>query len=272
MLNSTMRVLTIACIFVVAVLAAPAISTAGIFGCHSCAAPAVAAPACATCAPPTVSYMPTVVYRALYQPAVATNYQPVAPCNSCAQPVASYGAYTTAYTTYRPVFGGWAYRPSLVPYTAYYRPSYYAAMPMVTYAGCSSCASYTPCNSCSPCAGGSCASGGCGTVSYETPASGCASCAASTTVITSAPSNGSSQSPPRTFQEERTQRPAADVDLKPIPRAETQFNSMPAPLLPDPKDRTASRSDYSSSRVRFVASPVQASTAQDNDGWQPARD
>ena len=87
--------------------------------------------------------MPTAVYRALYQPAVATAYQPVyqpaAPCTTCA----SYGV-----TTYRPAFG-WTYQARLVPYTTY-RPVYTAA-PVVAYSGCSSCASYSPCTSCGAC-------------------------------------------------------------------------------------------------------------------------
>ncbi len=69
MWRATVRVLTMAGA-IAAVLMAPAWSAAGVFGCDHCAAPVVAAPACATCAPPTVSYMPTSIYRALYAPAV----------------------------------------------------------------------------------------------------------------------------------------------------------------------------------------------------------
>ena len=265
-----MRVLTIACGFAVAMLLMPALSNAGILSClfgpAPCAAPAyapvvMAAPACGSCAPQTCGYMPTSVYRAYYQPAVVTAYQPVyqpvAPCNTC----------STGYavTTYRPAFP-WTYRAQLVPYTAY-RPVYMAP-PAVMYSGCSPCASYSACDS------GAC--GGCGTVTYGAPTSSCASCAAAATVVTSAPYAGSSEAAPatnsapqKTFQE-KVEKPATDTDLKPIPRPETQLNSMPAPLLPDPKDRTAARSNYSSARVELTASPIQSSVVQDNDGWQPA--
>jgi hypothetical protein len=200
--------------------------------------------------------MPTPVYRALYRPAVAAY-----------QPAVSY----SAYTAYRPVFGGWGYSARLVPYTtyyapsyaytAYYQPAYYAAMPQAACSSCNSCAGYSPCSTCSPCSGG---------VSYEVPTSGCATCPAQATVVTPAPV-GSNQSPPRTFQEEKSQKPATETELKPIPQADTRLNSMPLPALPDPKDRTASRSDYSSPQVRFVASPVQTSPMANDDGWRPAR-
>jgi hypothetical protein len=276
MLKPRIRVLTIVCGFAVAVLLMPVSSDAGIFSClfgpAPCAAPVyapvVTAPACGTCVPQTCQYMPampTVVYRALYQPAVVTAYQPVyqpaAPCNTCT----SY-----AVTAYRPAFP-WAYQGRLVPYTTY-RPVY-AATPVVAYMGCNSCASYSPCDS-----GSSCSNGGCGTVTYGAPTSGCASCAASATILTPAPSTGVSEAAPamgatpqKTFQDQ-VEKPATNTNLKPIPQPDTRLNSMPAPQLPDPKDRTATRSGYSSARVALVASPIQASPAQDNDGWQPARD
>jgi hypothetical protein len=285
MLNRTVRILTITCGVAVAVLSLPALSEAGIFDCwHGCAkptyaaapvvaAPVVAAPGCSTCATQTCGYMPTVVYRALYQPAVVTAYQPVyqpvyqtayqpvyqpaAPCNTCT----SY-----AVTTYRPPFA-WAYQGSLVPYTTY-RPVY-AAMPVVAYSGCNSCASYTPAPACS-----SCASGGCGTVTYQAPAAtGCSSCAAGATILTPSPAAETppavNAAPPQTFKNE-AEKPAIGPEATPTPIPDAHFNSMPSPLLPDPKDRTASRSNYST--VRLVASPVQAEPARDNDGWQPARD
>ncbi len=71
MLRSRVRVLTIACISAAAVLSTPAWSAACPFGCCGPCAMPVAAPACTTCAPQTVQYMPTA-YRALYAPAVVT--------------------------------------------------------------------------------------------------------------------------------------------------------------------------------------------------------
>ncbi len=273
MLNRRIRVLTIACGFAIAVLSMPVSSDAGILSClfgpAPCAAPvyapAMAAPACGTCVPQTCGYMPTVVYRALYQPAVVTAYRPVvyqpaAPCNTCT-------GY--AVTTYRPAFP-WASQGRLVPYTTY-RPVY-AATPVVAYMGCNSCASYSPCDSCSPCGGGY------GTVTYGAPTSGCASCAAPATVVAPAPSTGGGEAapamgtaPPKTFQE-KVEKPATEPDLKPIPQTDTRLNSMPAPVLPDPRDRTAARLVRTPARVELIASSVQASPSQDNDGWQPARD
>ncbi len=126
------------------------------------------APACGSCVPQTCQYMPGVVYRALYPPAVVA-YRPVAACNTCV----GYGTVTT----YRPFLG--TYETRLVPYTTYYRPVY---APAVAYAyspctGCGSCAA--GCSSCSSCNGcSSCAGGACGAATYETPAPGCSSCGA----------------------------------------------------------------------------------------------
>jgi hypothetical protein len=284
MLNPTVRVLTIACA-VAAMLAMPAGNAAAFFGwCHHtpaptyAAAPVAVAPVCNTCPTQTCGYAPTVVTA--YQPV----YQPVAPCSSCA----SY-----AVTTYRPPFA-WAYQGSLVPYTTYrpvyaaYRPVY-AAMPVVAYSGSSSCTACSPCTSCSSCGGGY------STATYEAPASGCSSCAASAAVVapqsyvesnppcvvpaavaTPVPYGGSQEAPPAagaappsTF---KSDKPTAAPEQKPTSQIDAHPNSAPAPQLPDPQNRTASRSDYSSVRVALVASPVQAAPPQDYDGWQPARD
>jgi hypothetical protein len=255
------QVLMIVCVLASAVLMMPAISAAQC-GCQSYAAPVAMAPAYAPAytsyAVPTTAYMPTAVYRALYQPAVTTAYMPVY------QPAVAY-APTTSYavSTYRPLFG-WNYRTRLVPYTTY-QPIYSPA-PVVAYSGCSTCANYGSYNGCS-----SCSSGACGTtVNYETPASSCSSCAAPATVVTpspAAPSYAPNATPPKTFQEEKAQKPSTEEELKPIPQGDTHLNSMPSPLLPDPRDRTASRAVYTSARVTLVANPTPS-----NDGWQPARD
>ena len=215
--------------------------------------------------------MPTVVYRALYQPAVVTAYQPVIGCNTCS-------GYAVA--AYRPAYP-WAYQGRLVPY-ATYMPVYTAA-PVAAYASCNSCASYSPCTSCNSCA--SCSScGGGGTVTYGAPAPACASCTAPPvtappTIVTPAPNAGyqaappaaypQGAAPPRTFQE-RTEMPATEPEIKPIPQTDTHLNSMPAPLLPDPRDRTAAQPAYPSARVAMVASPIQVAPLQDSDGWQAA--
>jgi hypothetical protein len=242
------------------------------------------APACASCPSQTCGYMPTPIYRTLYRPAVA-----------------SYGV-----TTYRPLFGGWTYEARMVPY-ATYQPVYTPA-PVAAYSGCTSCVNYSSYNAYSPCAAGGCGtvsfaapSSGCSSCAAPAatvvtaasptvmvpapamaPAPGMAPAAASQPMMTpgnsAAPPQTSGGSPPpsgveppRTF-EERADKPMGEPEIKPIPQADTHLNSMPAPLLPDPRDRTASRPAYSAARTLFVASPVQASAVLDNDGWQPARD
>jgi hypothetical protein len=164
-------------------VAVPACSSCG--SCGSCAP-------CGSCA--SCQYMPGVVYRALYRPAVVAAYQPLPACNTCgggsgscyAPCAASYApcaSCAAAYpvTTYRPLLG--TYETRLVPYTTY-RPVY---TPVVSYgcvgyspcASCSPCGGYGPAVGCSSCAAGgcsSCAGGGCGAAMYGAPQPGCASC------------------------------------------------------------------------------------------------
>ena len=259
-----MRVLAIACAFTLGMLLLPAEGAAQTLGCLSgcsTAAPvtytsAYATPACATCttyAPQTRGYMPTVVYRTLYRPTVMTAYRPVATRNTCT----SY-----AVTTYRPVLG-WSYQARLVPYTTY-RPVY-AVAPVAAYVSCNPCTSYSSSYSCDPCG-----SGTCGTVTYGATTSGCSSCAAPTsqTLTPATDDSAPATSAPQTFEQE-TQKPATGPDLEPIPQTETQLNSMPAPRLPDPRDRTAARSNHN---VVLTASSVESRPIKDKDGWQTARD
>ncbi len=256
MLRSTMRMIAIACGCAV-VLGMPSWSLADC-GCNGASpAPYVAtyAPAPVYAAPvPQTTYMPSVVYRAMYQPAPVAVYQPVT----------SYSV-----TTYRPFFGGWTTQSRTVPY-AVYRPVYTAA-PVVTYMG------YNACSTCNTCTSGC----GCGTVTYGAPASGCSSCAATAAPATTsvAPyTNGNGEAatsappaPQKTFQE-KVEKPATAPDLKPIPQTDVHQNSMPAPALPDPKDRTVARPIYSASRIDLISTSAASTVSEDNDGWQPARD
>lgn len=232
-------------------------------------APTYVAPSTVGYVGPNTQYMPTVVYRALYQPAVQTAYRPVI----------AYGGYSGyAVTTYRPRYG-WTYPARLVPYTTY-SPVYSAAMPVVSYMGCSTCPSYSPC--------GDACGGSCGAVSYATPAPSCSSCAASTTVTPTpylsngetAPSlNSTPPSVPQKTFEDKVQRPVTEPETKPIPQPEAKpipqtdgkLNSMPTPSLPDPSNRTAARLEYTTGRVQLTSATVEASPVLDNDGWQPAR-
>jgi hypothetical protein len=270
MFKATMHVLTIACCLTAAVLMS-AQPSLGQCGCASTApvystsyAPAYVAPYTVGYAPVATAYMPGVVYRSLYAPRPQVAYRPVI----------GYNTYYTGYgvTTYRPA---WNYPARLVPYTTY-QPVYSAAMPVVSYMGCSTCPSYSACDTCSPCSSGSC-----GATTYAAPA--CSSCAAPATTVTptpytsngdtapslnSVPSNGALQ---KTF-EEKTQKPVAEPEVKPIPQTDGKPSSMPMPSLPDPANRTAARSDYAPSRVQLTSATVEASPVLSNDGWLPARD
>jgi len=253
-----MRIVAVLCGCAV-VLAAPSWSFADC-GCGGASpAPYVAtyAPAPVYAAPvPQTTYMPTVVYRALYQPAPVTVYQP---------------ATSYSVTTYRPFFGGWTTQSRAVPYAVY--SPVYAATPVVTYMGGSSC------SACSTCSSGC----GCSTVTYGAPTTGCSSCAAAaapatTSVAPYTNGNGGAETttaappaPQKTFQE-KVEKPATTPDLKPIPQTDIHQNSMPAPVLPDPKDRTAARPVYSASRISVIPTAAISTATVDNDGWQPARE
>jgi hypothetical protein len=256
MLMPKTRVLTIACGLTVALLFLP---THGMAQCCGVPAAPVAVTAYSpvvtyspvVAAPPqTYAYMPSVVYRAVYRPAVVSAYAPVA-AN------ASYAVGYSSVTTYRPFLG--TYQTRLVPYTTY-RPVY-TAMPVVAYSGCSSCVSYDAAPSCAPC-------GSCGVATYAP--SGCSSCSAATT--TSMPGAQQPQAaPPKTFDAEKPavdQKPAADPNIQPKP--DPQMNPTSLPSLSDPRDRTASRVTETASRTRLVASP--AASVKEYEGWQPARD
>jgi len=236
MRNASKRVLALGCVAAAALMLSPAMAAADC-GCGPVVysagyAPAVVVP----------SYMPSVVYRAAYSPAVVTAYRPAAPIFG--------GSYVV--TAYRPLFGGWAYRASSIPYTTY-RPLY-ATVPVISYSGCNTCVNYSPCTTCcSPCV--SCdPCGGC--ASCAAPSVGCASCAAP---------SASPAANNKTFQES-AQKPVAEPEIKPIPRTETQLNSMPAPTLPDPSNRTAFRANGGSVQASWIGASAAA-----NDGWQPAR-
>ena len=231
--------------------------------CVGCGVPVVAAPAYVTYMP-QYAPMPSVLYRANYRPVVAA-YQPAY------QPVTGY-----AVTTYRRPFRA-EYRTTVTPYTSY-MPVYAAAPVVVNYSGCSTCTNYatyyTPSDSCSVCS--TCNAGA---TTYSVPSSGCSSCAASTTVVSPAPYNAASSAapattvePPRTFQQEKVQKPVTEPTLKPIPQTDTtrpSSMSSPSPLLPDPRDRTAVRSVSTSTNAILVGAQL---PLEDEDGWRPAND
>lgn len=235
--------LTVLCVAAIVLLALPAESRAGqiwdcLFGCEPPSqstyapayVPAYVAPCATSCAPQTCQYMPTVVYRALYQPVAYNTWA------------------GSTVTTYRPFLG--TYQTRLVPY-ATYRPIYVPAISYQSY--------YSPCVSCGPV--------GCGV-----PASSCSSCVAAPQAVLQTAPQAVPQARPKTFQQ-KVKKPAANPYLQPIPQSDAQLNSMPAPKLPDPNDRTAARPAIrQATRVQATAYTVPNPSARNDGGWHPVRD
>lgn len=263
--------------------------------CDPCSAPAYATPTfvtptsgCSSCAPQAVQYTPYASYRPIsVARSVTAYYYPRTAYNTYATPAAAY---------YAPL--AWTQQVRMIPYSTY-RMAY---MP-VTYVGYApaytSCASPCVSNCASPC---EYANYG-GTVTYGS--SSCASCqpvinSSYTAPITQTPSSLApitSSAPatdvtpqPKTFQE---QKPAEDTrpslmdnkttapdstpstypELKPIPRTDTQLNSMPEPRLIDPENRTTSvpvrQAIHFTARATTSAQP--AVTAKTS-AWRESRD
>lgn len=209
--------------------------------------------ACTACTPcvPQTSYMPTVVYRALYPTAEITAYRPWrAWCAVPGYPITSYrpsqGTYETRLVLYS------TYRAVSIPQAAYYL-------------------SPAPCVSCFPSAG---------EVIYSAPTSGCAPCettapaATNTPALPSEPSPSAPQTTPKTFQESNKPQ-ATEQDLKPIPETKSQINSLPAPVLPDPNNRTAAlplrKIEGRVSERTTVVQPASYSSMPEDESWRPAR-
>ena len=230
--------LSVLCVAATVLLVLPAESRACqiwdcLFGCSS--------PSQSTYAPAYVApcSTPCAPQTCQYMPGVVYRamYQP-----------AAYNSWAgSTVTTYRPFLG--TYQTRLVPYTTY-RPMY---VPTISYQR-----SYSPCVSCGP-------------VGYGVPTSGCSSCAAPQAVQQFVPQTVP-QSVPKTFQQ-KVEKPAANPGLQPIPQSGAQLNSMPAPKLPDPNDRTAARPAIrQTSRVQATAYTVPNPSARNDGGWHPIRD
>jgi hypothetical protein len=225
----------------------------------------VASPCYAPCASPCAvqsceygayqAYYPPTTVTAYYPPAVVAGYQPVS------------GVYPL--TTYRPFLG--TYQTRLVPYTTY-RPYYATGIAYAPVVGCASCGG---CSSCPSSGCSSCGSGGCG-VSYSAPSSGCSSCNVGS-AVQSAPASEST-STPRTYE---SSKPVTNGEqLKPIaqpgpeaqpqPQPQARPSSMPAPALPDPNDRRASRPTYTA-QAQLIAQPIPSAPVEEDDGWHAPR-
>ena len=216
-------------------------------------APAYSAPACNSCVPQTVRYVPQTYYRTVYRRVPVTTcgaFTCADPCTGC--PV----------TYYRPV-ASWTYQASYVPYTSYRLVYSNPCNPCVTTSACSPCVS------------------GVGT----TFAPGGACCTPSTSGAVGAavqqpsdlqsspngqPAEGST--PPETFKQQTPGE--ATESLKPVPDPKT--SSGPGPALPDPGVRTTHRPVRQAVHFRLIGSPSQPTTFErpplDDGGWRVARD
>jgi len=291
---SSKKQMLVVCLAVTALLAMPAESRAGrvwecLFG------PAV--PSQTTYAP---AYVPS--YAPTYAAPACQPYAPsCVPCTPCAVQVCQYPAAALPVVVQRPIFGGyrpagWApyaatvttYRPflgtyqtHLVPYTTY-RP---LVVPAISYLPVAS-SYYSPCGSCSPCGGCSlcggygspCAGGACGSAVYSSP-SGCSSCgssvggqpAASSVPMGSTPAMPQQPAEPKTFKDEKVEKPESGPDLLPIPQADTKLNSTPTPPPSSGKNRLASAGEAVRTAVLPAAWPVPPAADRNDGGWGPAR-
>jgi len=199
----------------------------GCCGGTSCAAPC-AAPAYT---PPTVTYMPQTCYRTVYRAVPVTTCQPVTTCDPCTG---------CPMTCFRPV-RSWTCQAQLVPYTTYRLVYSNPCSPCGTSVGVSA-ASYTSVPGCP-----SCTVGGSSVVPYSSRPS-----LPETSPLKSEPL-------PKTFKEE----PKSSTEtLKPIPDVDTKLNSMPAPKLIDPDNRTTLRPVRQAAHYRLISSPPRPASLQ----------
>ena len=78
---------------------------------------------------------------------------------------------------------------------------------------------------------------------------------------------------PKTF--EKDSQPKSGGALKPIPKIDTQLNSLPVPKLFDPNSRTTAKPILQPSNIRLISMPSQPAkpaAVVDDGGWRPSRD
>jgi hypothetical protein len=240
---------------------------------------AVAAPACNTCAPQTVSYVPQTAYRPLLTTTPVVALRPVMatdPCTGCSttvmQPATSYVQRTVMmpYTTYRPVIRTSYYAPAVAApvmaapscstgacapaaTTTYYQPA--AVAPAVTQPGC--CAANSGPAGFSPVS----------TIT-SSPTVGPATYAPSLPAAPAAqPNNGASESP-------------SDKTFKQAPETKensTNGEAMSFPRLTDPMNRTTSNAlparAYTPVAWKAMRMPAVTSRVEKlgDSGWEAAR-
>lgn len=211
-------------------------------------APAYSAPACSSCVPQTVRYVPQTCYRTVYQRVPVTtcgSFTGCDPCTGC--PV----------TYYRPVTT-WSYQAAYVPYTTYR---------LVYSDPCSPCAPTSSCFSSAPSVGTTFGNGG-GCCAPSTSGAAPYSGASGTTGV----QDSGNLPPMNTFKEGGAGDPNQAPDPKPDPNA----SSDAGPSLPDPGDRVTFRPDRQAVRYHLITSPPQpmavAGPQVDDGGWRAAKD
>jgi hypothetical protein len=251
------------------------------FGHHSrttfYAPAAVAAPACNTCVPQTVSYIPQTAYRPLVTTTPVMAMRPVTatdPCTGCPttvmQPATSYVQRTVMmpYTTYRPVIRTSFFAPAVAApvmaapacptggcapaaTTTYYQPA--AVAPVITQPGC--CATNAAATTFAPVS------------TSAVPAIGPAMQAPSYPAAPASPTtNGMNQSPSdKTFKTPEPKDSGVNGEATSFPR------------LTDPMNRTTSTNLRAGAytpialRVMRTAAPTNRPEKLDDSGWEAAR-
>ncbi len=75
---------------------------------------------------------------------------------------------------------------------------------------------------------------------------------------------------PKTF--EQGSEAEATRTLKPIPKTDTQLNSLPVPKLFDPNSRTTAKPIRQASNIRLISMPPQPAAVVDDGGWRASHD
>jgi len=269
MLHQRLRGVVIACGVAAMLLSAPAESSA----CFDCLfggwgaqttyrapyfaptyAPAYSAPACTSCAPQTVRYVPQTYYRTVYRQVPVTTYGAFSGCDPCTGGPVTY---------YRPVTS-WTYQAAWVPYTTY----------RIVYSdACSPCASSNGCSPCGPSVGSTLGAGGacCG---QGTTTNGTVGAGTIPPSGTSSSANG--QAPEGKAAPDTFKKGAEPSGEKIEPKPDPNTSSNPGPNLTDPGSHTALRPMAGAGRYHLIASPQEPAADRrpqtDAGGWRVSRD
>lgn len=253
-------------------------------------APVVAAaPACNTCVPQTVSYVPQTAFRPVVTTTPVTTMRPVTatdPCTGCPTTVLQ---RTTGYVQQTMMVPYTSYRPVVAPTTTFFAPAvaapatttfYQPAVPAVTAPAVTV-----------PAQPGCCGTSSVAPTTFATPVTSTQRVPLPATVTTqSAPAQVAAPAQPapantfapRTLPASETPAERQNT-LKPLPipdaTKETNTNGDELPRLLDPQDRTAANAVRHANYLPVAlnarqevntAKPVLTDDLDDN-GWQAAR-